>query len=155
MRDPRRVQGAPEEPFLSEDLMVLEQASHAACELVQREGLFEVVASAPAKGGDGRLEGRVPGHHDDRRARVEHARSLQQVEAVETRHDEVRQDDVELLRLDAGQGLFSTAGRGHAVALGLKRRVQRVLHRGLVVHDKNRCGHRSPRGGRARSRRGR
>src|SRR5207302_378041 len=84
------------------------------------------IARAPAKGGDGRLEGRVPGHHDDCHARVEHARSLQQVEAIEARHDEVRQDDVELLRLDTGQGLFSTAGRGHAVALGLKRRVQRV-----------------------------
>ena len=42
--------------------------------------------------------------------------SLEDVEPVEAREDDVGDDDVELLRLDAGQGLLAAAGGGDLVA---------------------------------------
>ncbi len=131
----RRLRRPPHEPVFPDRLPILEQALHALLENIDGERLLEVVAGASTKRDDRGFERRVRGHHDDRRARIQHPRSFEHVQAVETRHHDVRDDDVEVLLPDAGQGLFAVPGCRHAIALGRERPGQDVLDRRLVVHE--------------------
>src|SRR2546427_420794 len=73
---------------------------------------------------------------------IQDPRPFEPLEAVEAGHHDVGDDDVEVLLLDAGQGLLAAPGRCHAIALGRERPGQDVLDRGLVVHHEDRRGHR-------------
>jgi hypothetical protein len=132
-----RLRRPPHEPVLPDGVPVLEQALHPLLEIVEREGLFEVVARPATKRGDGRLERGVGGHHDDRRPRIEDARALEQVEPVETGHHDVGEDDVEVLLRESREGLFAARGRRDVVALGGQGPGENVLDCGLVVYDED------------------
>ena len=122
--------------------MAPKQALHAEPEIVQHERLLQVVAGPLAQGLDGHLHRRVARHQDDRGSRVQHAGPLEDLEPADARHDDVGHDHVELLRFDPAQRLRAAPGRGDVVPLGLEKRSQSVLRRGLVVHHENRRCHR-------------
>jgi len=91
---------ALDEPVLPERLPILEQSLDGSLRRSTENGFSEIVAGAPSERGNAVSSART--HHDDHRgARAEHARSLEHLEAVESRHDDVGDDDVEVLLLDA------------------------------------------------------
>jgi hypothetical protein len=119
----------------------VERAPHPQVELVEADGLFEIVAGAATEGEDCGLKGGERGHQDDHGPRVQQLRLFQHVEAAQPRHHDVGEDEVEVLLFDARQGLLAAPGRGHAVSLGRERAVQHPLHPKHVVHYENRCAH--------------
>jgi len=131
---PCAVERALDEPVLPEASPDTGAALDALFEEIDGERLLEIVAGAPSERGDGGFECRVRGHDDHRGARVEHARSLEHLEAVESRHDDVGDDDVRVL-LDAVQR--SRAPRGYPVALSVTDIVMPGLD-GLEVLERSR-----------------
>ena len=129
------------EPILPDRLAVVEQAPHPLLEVLDLEGLLEEVAGTAPKRADRGLERGVRGHHDDRRTRVEQARPLEHFEPVHAGHDDVGENYVEVLLLDAGQCLFPAPSRRDLVPFGREREGQNLLDRLFIVHDKDRCGH--------------
>jgi hypothetical protein len=116
---------------------MLQHAGDAADEIVDAERLLQVVTGAFLQRLDGRLDGGVAGDHDDGRERIHDPRLLEDVEPAEARKDDVGDDDVEVLRLEAGQGLLGAAGGGDVVASYTEGRAEHLLHPELVVHDED------------------
>ena len=142
LRDRPRLMRVPRAQALSpQGLALLEHALHARAQLVDAERLLEIVPCAVPKGGDGGLEARVGRHENDRRPRIEQARALQHREAPDTGHDDVGEDDVELLLRDSRDRLLAAARGRHLIPVGRQGRGQHLLHGRHVVDHENRRWH--------------
>ena len=142
LRDRPRLMRVPRAQALSpQGLALLEHALHARAQLVDAERLLEIIPCAMPKGGDGGLEARVGRHENDRRPRIEQARALQHREAPDTGHDDVGEDDVELLLRDSRDRLLAAARGRDVIPVGRQRRGQHLLHGNHVVYHENRGWH--------------
>ena len=100
----------------------LDLRPHRRQQLVVVPRLLDVVARAAAHGLDRPGDAAEPGHHQDRQRRVERPDALHQVEAFLARRRvagvvEIEDDEVEVRRLEALEGLGRRAGRRDLVAL--------------------------------------
>ena len=84
-------------------------------QLVQLDGLGEIVGRAFLEGVHRGADGGVARHHDDFGAGRHLLDGLQQLDAVHLLHLQVREDDVELLGLDLLQGLHAVGRNCHLV----------------------------------------
>ena len=86
--------------------------------LVEIEGLRQILEGATMKGGYGAVQIRVSGHDDDGQARIAGRDLRQQFEAINTRHADVREDDVGPVPLQ-GRHDATTVDKAGDIHLGL------------------------------------
>jgi len=72
----------------------LERTLNHRQDYVELEGFQDVVIGANLHGGNGSVDRAVAGHHDSGQLRVDLARRLQQLDAVELGHHEIGQQQV-------------------------------------------------------------
>jgi hypothetical protein len=120
-------------PVLGAQLLELEGAVQDVVQLVEPEGLGQVVDGA-ATGRFHRLrDGAERGHHHDERPVVQlRVDVFQQLKAAAAGHLDVGKDQVEALLLQLGQGRGAVVGRPHLEAAA-ERGAQEVPHRLFVV----------------------
>jgi hypothetical protein len=125
--------GRAQRPVLGAQLLELEGAVQDMVQLVQPEGLRQVVDGA-ATGRFHRLrDGAERGHHHDERTVVQlRVDVFQQLKAAAAGHLDVGKDQVEALLLQFGQGRGAIVGRPHLEAAA-ERGAQEVPHRLFVV----------------------
>jgi hypothetical protein len=113
----------------------LEDAVDFGDQILEVEGLgqhLRLGRGAAALQGDGGKAGDE--HHADRR--VDRRRLLRQLDPVHLGHDDVGQQQVELLVLQKGHGLGAAADRLDLIADALQRPLQIFAHRRIVcAHD--------------------
>ena len=129
-------------PVLAHELAALHGPAQHQQQLVLLQRLREVVERALAHGVDGAVDGAVRGHEDHALARLGLLQLREQLDAVEVRHLEVGQHDVEGLGCAAAsQRLAPVAGGGGLVALRLQDHLQDVALAPLVVDDEDAALH--------------
>jgi hypothetical protein len=106
------------------------EAAHAQLQLVHGEGFGEVVGGAGLHGGHRVLRGAVGGDDDDLGRLLAGARGLQHLEAVDLRHLQVGDDDVERLRGELDERLAAALRAGDQRAYGAALRRVRAGARG-------------------------
>ena len=114
-----------------------QQRPQAGEQLVELEGLGEVVVGARVQPGDavGRLDAR--GEHEDGGAVALGAQHAAHRQAVDVGHHHVDHQRVEAVAPDAGQRLDPVHGRGDVVALQLERPREGLADRAVVVGDED------------------
>src|SRR5690606_19762978 len=102
-------------PVLAAELPPLERAADHDLDLVDLEGLDEVVVGADLHGLDRGVGGRVGGDHDDLRRRGQGAGVAQDLHAGHAGHGQIGDHDVEAVALVAEhpQGVGAGLGGGH------------------------------------------
>ena len=85
-------------------------------ELVEVDGLGDIVDGPCLHGLHGRLDRPVGGHHDDVDLGVELLHLLEDLETVHAGHLVVHEEQVEIGRTDFREGLFAGVCLGHRVA---------------------------------------
>ena len=116
----------------------IERALHGAQQLGERQRLLDEVEGPEARGLDRRLDGAVPGHHDDRAA-VGDARGpfAQQRDAVDVGHPDVQQHEIGDLPRARGARLRGVGGDVHLVAFLGEDLLQQAADVRLVIDHEN------------------
>ena len=134
-------QGALQLPVAIEERLALGRLGHRARhQLDVVEGLGQVVVGAGPDRRQGRLDGGVPGHHDDLDLGPAVLHRVEQLQAGELRHLDVEEGDVEVL---LGQLLGGDDGRvepGDVVALLAQQGLERAQQGRLVVDHQHADG---------------
>ena len=76
-------------------------------------------------------------HHADRR--IDRARLLRELDPVHLRHDDVREEEVELLGLEQRHRFRPATDRDHVIADPLQRPLQIFTHRRIVFGEEDSC----------------
>ena len=84
------------------------------------------------------------GHQQDRHARELEAQHRQQVEAIQTRHSVVEDDEVERALAERLQDLGAAVPLGDMVPLELEASAQHAPHLVVVIDDENPEGRKRP-----------
>ena len=116
-------------------------ARSARQQLLEREGLDEVVVGAGVEPGDAVGHVVARGQHQHRRAVAARAQPPADLEPVDLRHQHVEHDRVGGSLRERGERLAPVGGERDLVALEPQRALERLAHGGLVVHDEQ--AHRS------------
>ena len=114
-------------------LHALRRASHEIDDLVDVEGLRQVLEGAALVGGDRVAEVGVGGHHDDRQLRPRRVDAAQQIETGLPRHPDIGEQHIGRIaaqRLERRLGGLEDA-RQHAAAL--QRALEHPTDRGVVI----------------------
>jgi hypothetical protein len=106
-------------------------------DLVDLEGLRQVVERAGLHGGNGGLGGRKRGDHDNFRVGPGALGRGQNRQAVGVGHSQIRQDHVEGARLDGSDGIVATGGGLDPIAFSAQINAEEFAHRALIVNDEN------------------
>jgi len=113
--------------------VILEGAVHRHRHLRELEGLGEIVVGALPHRRDGRLQG-AEGRHEDHARRVPALPSrLEHFETAHLVHDEIGDDDVELLRREGLERFPAARRRHHHHALAFEMTGEHQAHVGVVV----------------------
>jgi hypothetical protein len=113
-------------------------ALHGAQELGERQGLFDEVERAEARGLHRRLHRAVPGHHHYRAAVGGGDRPFtQQRDAVDVRHPDVEQHEIGHLPRARGARLRGVGGHVHFVAFLGEDLLQQPADIRLVIDHEN------------------
>ena len=128
---------AAQAPVLAREQLLLERLLDDDADLVDLEGLGDVVVGAFLHRADRRLGAREGGDHDDDRLGRDLVRRAQQIEPRAARHLDVRDHDVELVFLEMGARGVEIPGRDDVVALAAEEDLEEFLHAALVVDDED------------------
>ncbi len=118
----------------------LESAIDHQANLVDLEGLGQVVVGARLHGRDGRLGAGKSGDHDDLRVGMKLLGLGQNHHAVDVRHAQVGDHHVELAFLHRRQGCAASGRRFHSMPGATQMDAQELAHGALVVDDQNVTG---------------
>jgi hypothetical protein len=110
-------------------------------QLRERDGLLDEVHGAETRGFDGRVDGAVAGHHDDRARRPAFGPLSQQRDSVRIGHPDVEQDKIEVLPLAGAARFLRVGGRRHVVAFLAQDLIDEGPDVGLVVDNQNSRAH--------------
>lgn len=118
---------------------------HKIQELVELEGFGQRQRDALAHALFSEVVTAVCGNHDDRNERVigQSVNRLSERDAVDVRHHQVRDDQIEHRRLENLERLERIRGSHDAVAMSREKRREHVQRRLVVINDENlplRCG---------------
>ena len=105
-------------------------------DLLDLEGLGDVILGAAPDGIHGRIDGGVARDHDECRVGVRVPDFLQELQTVHLRHHEVRQDDVEALVAAQLQCRARIVRRFHVEIEGTHVAAEDLEHVRVVVEDK-------------------
>ena len=108
--------------------------------VVQGKWLLDEIEGPVLQGRDRGLDVAVAGDHDDRRVHALLAHGHEHAHAVEARHPDVQENEVEVPVQGHVQALRPAAGLGHLPALVLENAAQRRADVLLVVDDEDGCG---------------
>ena len=117
------------------------QAGQEREEILVAEGLGDEVEGPQPHGLDGHGDAAVGGHHDH--GHLGHPSlldPLQEFDAVQPRHFQIADHDVELRRLELRPGLLAVGRRDHFMPLGRQIVGQRDAFDFLVVNDQDSHG---------------
>ena len=117
-----------------------ERALDEEPQLLEVEGLLQVVGGAAAHGFDGVGDRAVRRHQHHRRLRVEAAQALQHVEAALVRQPEVEEHEIRRRRLEGGDAGGAAHLDAHLVAGGRKGARNLAPEQGFVLDDEQ-AGH--------------
>jgi hypothetical protein len=126
-----------EQPHVDEEPAPLERALDAHQELALLERLVQVIAGPHLHGLDGALDRAVAGHHDHLRRGRHFQRAAQHGKAVERRHLEIGEHDVERLRQQPRERAFPAVRVRDFVALLAEDERGGGAHVPLVVDDED------------------
>jgi len=127
----------PQLAGLPQEALVLEHAIEHDEELVEVDRFGQVVGSARAHGIDGRVHVAERGHHDDRDRVLAGAKLGDELDAVHSRHLEVRHHDVRVERFELAERL-ERVGRHLDLEAGVAKELrQRGSRVDLVVHHQD------------------
>ena len=118
-----------------------EQRAQAREQLLQREGLHQVVVGARVEAGNAVADRASGRQHQDRHGRALGAQLPRDLEAVDAGQHHVEHDRVGGGVRHGGEGLRAVLGEHELVPLGLERPHERVAHGRLVLDDQE--AHRS------------
>ena len=129
----------PQRPVLVDQAPALERVLDDDEHFVVLERLGDVVERAALHRGDGVLDRRERGHHDDRQLVVEFLERLERRHAVDARHHHV--DDGGVERDVAGEldALLAAGGQAHGIPLALQQGLEDLAHDFFVVDYENRA----------------
>jgi len=114
-----------------------QRALHAHAELIDREGLRQVVERAFLDRGDGGLDGRERGDHDHGQRRVDGVGAAQQLHAVHLGHLEIGQQEIGALGFEELETFRGLHRRRAAITLAPQDAHEVLDHVGLVVDDED------------------
>jgi hypothetical protein len=120
---------------LLEQPLLLQHALKDHLQLLDVDGLGQVVLGPQLHGAHRRLHGAVGRHDDDHGLGVDLLDLGQQLQAVHARHAQVGQDDVGVRLLEQGQPGAGVVGAAHLVAVLPEQRLERRRRVDLVVDD--------------------
>ena len=120
--------------FLTDEHGVGSPADHDL-EVLRRERLREVIPGAETQRLDTRLDAGVARHHDDDRVRVGGQGRLQQLQAIDLRHVQIHQRNVEGPALEQVQGVVAPGAHRHIVAFIAEQDGAGFTQRVFVVYD--------------------
>src|ERR1019366_3838915 len=124
-----------ERDVLVDEAFLLERAPDDELELLDVEGLGDVVVRSGLERFDRRLRGGVRRDHDDGGFPARFAHLLEDVEAAAVGHLQVGHDEVRRRRLERREAFDASARRGHAVAVLLKEDREHLPDAGFIVDD--------------------
>ncbi len=110
-------------------------AADDAPDLVDVDGLGDVVEGAELHGRDRGLDGGVGGHHDDSGLGAQTLDAFERLDAVHARHAQVHDDEIVEAGAEPLHGRRAVGGGVDLVAVALEDRSQEFQHAGLVVDD--------------------
>src|SRR5688572_23836217 len=130
---------------LGEQTLLFERTPDDDVELVEAEGLREVIVGAAPYRVERRIARALPGHDDDRCASIGFLNLVHGLEPADAGQVDIHQNQVELLVLEGVERLFGAALHADEVLLLLQRLLQEALHLRVVVNHEQlmRGGHAS------------
>lgn len=114
-----------------------QQGPDAGEELVQFEGLDQVVVGPGVEPGDAVADGVAGGEHQDGRGGAGGTQAAGGGQTVHPRHLDVEDDQIGGVRLGPGEGVETVDGDFGVVPLEREAALQGLTHRGLVVDDQD------------------
>ena len=102
--------------------------------------LEQIIVSAEFGRFDGRLRGAEGRDENDGQARLGGVQLAHQVQAVQARHFQVGDDDIERLAAGAHQTVVATSFHDHFATFAGQHPLQGVADAGVVVNQQNFCG---------------
>jgi hypothetical protein len=138
-----RVQGREDRPAqlvqrqALEELASLQRPSHGEQKVLQEQRLRQEVEDPGTQAFDRFLVRPVGGHHDKLNVGADLADAGDRLDAVDSRHHEVAEREVEARRLDLLDGLRTVLGRLDAIAVLAQDRLQEVPQLHFVVDDQD------------------
>jgi hypothetical protein len=129
-----------EQDVLALQLAAFERAMDHDLQLVDVEGLVDVVVGAHAQRFDRRLGRGERGDHDPGQVGVHPLRRAQHVEAGHVGHVDVGDQQVDRPPFQLVEGLAAVLGHHHLVAFATEHDRQQFPHRALVVDDQDARG---------------
>ncbi len=130
---------------VAHDVAKLQSLGHGDVQLVDIEGLGNVVVGAVTHGLHGIFHGAVGRHHDHRQLRVAHLDLGQQLRAVHAGHAPVADHQVDVLLLQHLERMQAIAGDKHLDMVLAQGRRQQIAELGLVVDHQYVMCHDCPR----------
>ena len=127
----------PKPPVLAREQLLLQGLLHHQADLVDLEGLGDVVVGPLLHGRNGGIGARKGGNHHHHGLRRDIAHAVQQLQPVSLGHLHVRDDQIEVAVLDAQKRTLDVTGRRDLVALPPKEDLEELLHAALVVDDED------------------
>ena len=127
----------PERLILVLEALALEGVGDDQLDLVELEGLRDVVVRAQLHRLDGGLGGGERGDHEHHRVRRVLLGGAQDRQAVDLSHSEIGDDEVERLALEHLDGLLAALGQRDLVTRLLEHDREELAHAPLVVDDQN------------------
>jgi hypothetical protein len=134
---------APERAVLAKEFALAYGVLDRLQQIFVDEGLRDVVIRAFAQRGDGRVHGRISGHHDDEGFAVNVLDAVEQREAVHARHAYVRERDGDIFGGKTFQRLFGVRGLRDAITGLFEQAGKNHAHQVFIFGDENewRCVH--------------
>lgn len=140
--------GAERAQSLGRDGAPLHGALHRAPHVTQADGLLQHVLHTAPHGLDRRVHVGERRDEDGRHFRLHDAQPLEEVQAIESRHDQVGEDEIDRVVLRERERLLAVLRGDHLVAVACEPSPEGLATVAIVVDDEDdgdsvgRCGHR-------------
>ena len=114
-----------------------EGAAEEEHELLELEGLGEVMVRAEANALDRRVDRAVSGHHEHGQIGIEATDAAEELEPVDAGHAEIGDEGVDVAVVDLGEGALGAGQRNALVARVGEAVGEHLGHRRLIVDDED------------------